>query len=128
MAFTQEFINILSEILPEGERGELIDALQSEPQVSVRFNPSLQDAPRMVLESLGCTADGRVPWAERAVYLDHRPQFTLDPLLHSGCYYVQETASQFIVHCTRSILDNGYCSLDNGDCSLDNGYCLLDNG
>ena len=112
MAFTQEFINILSEILPEGERGELIDALQSEPQVSVRFNPSLQDAPRMVLESLGCSADGRVPWAERAVYLDHRPQFTLDPLLHSGCYYVQEASSMFLEQAVRRCVSGPVRALD----------------
>ena len=31
-------------------------------------------------------------------YLAERPQFTLDPLMHGGAYYVQEASSQFVAH------------------------------
>ncbi|MDR0865263.1 MAG: RsmB/NOP family class I SAM-dependent RNA methyltransferase [Candidatus Symbiothrix sp.] len=37
-----------------------------------------------------------VPWASNAYYLDSRPSFTLDPLFHAGCYYVQEASSMFL--------------------------------
>ena len=35
-------------------------------------------------------------------YLLQRPQFTLDPLLHAGAYYVQEASSQFVVHLLKN--------------------------
>src|SRR5690606_41855400 len=31
-----------------------------------------------------------VPWCDKGYYLTERPVFTLDPLYHAGCYYVQE--------------------------------------
>ncbi len=37
-----------------------------------------------------------VPWCENAFYLQERPAFTLDPLLHAGAYYVQEASSMFL--------------------------------
>ena len=96
MALPKEFINILGEILEADERDQLLKALETEPQVSIRFNPLIPDAESLALQSLECSADGRVPWAGNAVYLDHRPQFTLDPLIHMGCYYVQEASSMFL--------------------------------
>ncbi len=37
-----------------------------------------------------------VPWCNNAFYLQERPAFTLDPLLHAGAYYVQEASSMFL--------------------------------
>ncbi|HYF30825.1 MAG TPA: RNA methyltransferase [Chitinophagaceae bacterium] len=37
-----------------------------------------------------------VPWSRHGYYLSQRPSFTLDPLLHAGCYYVQEASSMFL--------------------------------
>ena len=39
-----------------------------------------------------------VPWCDTGFYLNTRPKFTLDPLFHAGCYYVQEASSMFIAH------------------------------
>ena len=36
-----------------------------------------------------------VPWCNTGYYLPQRPQFTLDPLIHCGAYYVQEASSMF---------------------------------
>ena len=91
-------------MLPEGfvrkikntlgaETEELIAALQSEPVTCVRLNEDkLQDI------DLPDLLEGAspIPWATDGYYLNHRPQFTLDPLLHAGCYYVQEASSMFI--------------------------------
>ena len=112
MAFSQEFINILSAILPDEERLALLDALAGTPQVSIRFNPFVPDAARLVRESLGYRPDGMVPWAENAEYLDERPQFTLDPLLHMGCYYVQEAASMFLEQAVRRCVTGPVHALD----------------
>ena len=112
MAYSQDFLGILDEILPESERDALLSALNSEPQVSVRFNPALPNVQDQVLESLGCKSNGRVLWAERAVYLDHRPQFTLDPMLHQGCYYVQEASSMFLEQALSTCVDGPVHALD----------------
>ncbi|MBK9759764.1 MAG: hypothetical protein IPO90_07275 [Flavobacteriales bacterium] len=37
-----------------------------------------------------------VPWCANGRYLAERPIFTLDPLLHAGCYYVQEASSMLV--------------------------------
>ena len=112
MAFSQEFINILNEILEADERDRLLKALETEPQVSIRFNPLIPDAESLALQSLECSADGRVPWAGNAVYLDHRPQFTLDPLIHMGCYYVQEASSMFLEQAIRKCMSGPAKALD----------------
>lgn len=108
MALPQEFINIL----PVAERDALLAALETEPEVSIRFNSKAADAQNLVLESLDCRADGRVQWMDRAVYLDHRPQFTMDPLLHQGCYYVQEASSMFLCEALKKCVSGPVCALD----------------
>lgn len=75
-----------------GEAQRLFDALDTQPPVSVRFNPfKLTEQPE----------GRRVPWSRYGYYLDQRPQFTLDPLLHAGAYYVQEASSMFVEHIYR---------------------------
>ncbi len=64
----------------------LIEALQTERQTSVRINP----------KKLGKQYLPSVPWCTNGYYLEDRPLFTLDPLFHSGAYYVQEASSMFI--------------------------------
>jgi len=45
-----------------------------------------------------------VPWCQGGFYLPQRPNFTMDPLLHAGCYYVQEAASMFLDEVLRQHL------------------------
>lgn len=108
MALPQEFINIL----PAAERDALLLALETEPEVSIRFNSKVADAQNLVLESLDSRADGRVQWMDQAVYLDHRPQFTMDPLLHQGCYYVQEASSMFLSEALKKCVNGPVRALD----------------
>lgn len=70
----------------------LFVALDAEPAVSIRLNPA---KPATTYEGEGV---GWCPWGR---YLAERPQFTLDPLLHGGAYYVQEASSQFVAHILR---------------------------
>ena len=44
-----------------------------------------------------------VPWCRNAYYLSERPNFTLDPLLHAGVYYVQEAGSMFLDEVLRTL-------------------------
>lgn len=46
----------------------------------------------------------QVPWCTNGFYLPVRPSFTLDPLFHAGCYYVQEASSMFLEQAVRTCL------------------------
>ena len=112
MGFPEEFINMLDAQLSVSERDALLAALESEPEVSIRFNPKVDNVESLVLESLECRSDARVQWMNDAVYLDHRPQFTMDPLLHQGCYYVQEASSMFLAQAIRRCVNGPVRVLD----------------
>ena len=74
----------------EAER--LFSALDTPAEVSIRVNPA-KSAEVFEGEAIGWSPNGR--------YLAERPQFTLDPLMHGGAYYVQEASSQFVAHILR---------------------------
>ena len=88
-----------------------LKAFEEEPPVSIRLNPRkiLTPAPSTKGEGsskathAGWTVVGgeRVPWCEQGYYLPRRPNFTMDPLLHAGCYYVQEASSMFLEEVVR---------------------------
>jgi peptidoglycan-associated lipoprotein len=112
MELPSDFINMLSGLLPEGEAAELFEALRETPlPVSIRLNPDKVGLGE-VLDFLGCSTDGAVPWASDAFYLDRRPLFTLDPKLHQGVYYVQEASSMFMEQAVRSCVSGPVTFLD----------------
>lgn len=98
----EEFKLRMREVLGnDAER--LFEALDTDPDVAIRLNPS---KPASV-------ADGEpVPWCRYGHYLAERPQFTLDPLMHGGAYYVQEASSQFVEFLMRDIIADGCRVLD----------------
>ncbi len=53
----------------------------------------------------GCDGpDGApVPWNRYGRVLSERPNFTLDPLFHAGCYYVQDSSAMFVGHLFREL-------------------------
>ena len=84
-----DFIESLHSYLTQDEVHQLCQALKLEPVVSIRLNDKV--------DYLTFDADTEeVPWHEDGYYLSKRPQFTLDPLFHAGCYYVQEASSMFL--------------------------------
>lgn len=66
---------------------------------SIRINPS-----KCTVEELAFHTDA-VPWSSVGYYLGQRPSFTLDPLLHAGCYYVQEASSMFLEQALKQTAD-----------------------
>lgn len=54
----------------------------------------------------------RVPWCEEGYYLQERPLFTADPLLHAGVYYVQEASSMFLKEVANQFLQDADRVLD----------------
>lgn len=71
----------------------LAEALATPPAVSIRVHPSKWSA---------TTGLSNIPWCTHGYYLDERPSFTFDPLLHGGCYYVQEASSMLLEQAVRA--------------------------
>ncbi|MBQ4168567.1 MAG: rRNA cytosine-C5-methyltransferase [Bacteroidales bacterium] len=67
--------------------------------VSVRINPfKAIDPPQ---------GASRVEWSPYGYVLESRPQFTLDPLFHAGCYYVQDSSAMFVGELFRRLAPSG---------------------
>lgn len=76
----------------------LLPALNTEPDTSIRLN--LNKSPLLQLYD-GMT---EVPWCFSAFYLDKRPRFTSNPLLHAGVFYVQDASSTVYETIVRSLV------------------------
>ena len=97
VAFTEK-----TRLLMGAERFErYLKSFEEDVPVSIRLNPKKR------LEVRGKrleVIDGeQVPWCQNGYYLKQRPNFTMDPLFHAGCYYVQEAASMFLDEALRQI-------------------------
>lgn len=93
------FCRMIESQLGSETAAALFDSLQSEPPVSVRYNPY------KITKEVVREGHKNVPWCRCGRYLASRPQFTLDPLFHAGAYYVQEAASMFLEQIFRSVFD-----------------------
>lgn len=89
------FLQLLCASLGEDAARTFLSAVDGDPSVSVRRNP-LKLSKSSFAENFTGNCNGVVPWNDRGLYLASRPQFTLDPLLHAGAYYVQDGASMFV--------------------------------
>lgn len=85
-----------------------MEGMASPPLASIRLNPAKACHFRLS-PSL---ADGAIPWCHNGFYLRERPNFTFDPLFHSGVYYVQEASSMFIDEVIRQYVDTPVMMLD----------------
>ncbi len=84
--------------LPKGfvcEFDGLEEGLSAPPSVSVRLNAIKRVAP--------AAEANKVPWCDNGIYLDERPQFTFDPAMHQGLYYVQDASSMIYSHIVRNL-------------------------
>ena len=98
-AFTEKTRLLMGE-----ERFErYLQSFEEEPPVSIRLNPEKMADGRWQM----AVSHEPVPWCRGGYYLKQRPSFTMDPLLHAGCYYVQEAASMFLDEALRQ-MHNAY--------------------
>lgn len=89
MIFPEKFKHKMRQLL-KSDLEIFLKVLEGEAPVSVRFNPV------KFPEAHDWRKNEKVAWCENARYLDKRPVFTLDPLIHAGAYYVQEASSMFL--------------------------------
>ena len=92
------FLDATRQLFGDERFQRYLQSFDEEPPVSIRLNP---------LKAEGMVAvDGKpVPWCRDAYYLATRPNFTMDPLFHAGCYYVQEAASMFLDEVLRQTVN-----------------------
>ena len=94
-----DFVAETRRIMGDERYNRFVGAFDEEAPTSIRVNP------RIVGD--GCVdGEKQVPWCSEGYYLNDRPQFTFDPLLHAGCYYVQEASSMFVTHVLRTVDSN----------------------
>ena len=92
------FREMLEDVVGAGRAGTVVDALEAPASVSVRLNP-------MKVPSADPFPDSTpVPWSNCGRILPLRPVFTLDPLMHAGAYYVQDSSAMFPGWVFRQVL------------------------
>ena len=98
----EQFVSYLREAF--GERADtILSALENgEEAPSVRINPQKLSLER-ALEHFGEASP--VPWCREGLFLPKRPSYTLDPYLHAGAYYVQDSSSMFVGEVFRSLVE-----------------------
>ena len=78
--------------------------------VSIRLNPfKLTETTHKVNPELNPQP---ISWCKEGYWLDTRPNFTFDPLLHAGAYYVQEASSMFLSHVLLHLVKQPVIALD----------------
>ena len=96
--FDPAFIALLQESVGPERSAIVLDALEKDASVSIRLNPAkLRECP--FPDAM------RIPWSPYAYILKERPSFIMDPLMHAGCYYVQDSSAMFPGEVFRRILD-----------------------
>ena len=90
------FVAIMRDLLGT-EAEAFLQSLEKEAAVAVRINCR---KPGAVFENAVA-----VPWCRNGYYLEKRPVFTLDPLLHAGCYYVQDPSSMIYETVTKELVE-----------------------
>ncbi|MCR4592555.1 MAG: hypothetical protein K5672_05300 [Bacteroidaceae bacterium] len=97
MQLPEDFVRLMQEQYGDDTAHALCQALtETEPEVSIRLNP--RKGQPLIIDNINTEP---VPWCPDAYYLQERPAFTFDPLLHAGAYYVQEASSMYIAELLR---------------------------
>lgn len=100
MKLPEDFVAYTKEMMGETLFRKYLDSFSEPLPVSIRLNKAkTTDEECQYLDY-----ESRVPWSDCGYYLKERPAFTFDPLLHAGCYYVQEASSMFVEEVLRQII------------------------
>lgn len=109
MKLPEEFTEYTSRLMDGSLFGRLSNGLAQLPPVSIRINPLKCNSDTVCIEGF----KRAVQWCPATgAYLNDRPAFTFDPLLHCGVYYVQEASSMFIDHVIRQTVSEPVVMLD----------------
>lgn len=101
-----EFVSYTVQLFGAPRWQHFLQAFEQDIPVSIRFNPWKLPAVSPFSQN------APVPWCQHAYWLDKRPDFTSDPLFHTGSYYVQEAGSLFLDHVLRQHVKEPVLALD----------------
>ena len=103
VSLPEDFVRETRLVMGDERYNRFVEAFNEEAPTSIRMNPLHRGTVPSVQQ---------VPWCPEGFYLSGRPQFTFDPLFHTGCYYVQEASSMFICHVLRLFVKEPVAMLD----------------
>lgn len=108
MILPKVFETLMTRQLGDEEARLLCHALSdTESPTSIRINTS-----KVSEYSDKENIDSQIPWCKDGLYLKTRPSFTFDPLLHAGCYYVQEASSMYLSQVINTYITEPIVALD----------------
>ena len=120
-----DFISYTSALFGDTRWQQYLNAFNEPAPVSIRLNPFKQPDSPLSHRTPCVSEESPVPWSRNAYYLSERPNFTLDPLLHAGAYYVQEASSMFLDHVLNSQLSTLNSQLILDLCAAPGGKSTL---
>ncbi len=107
-ALPQVFTDYTRKLFGEDMFARFLSSFSVPSPVSIRLNPfkikNCRQPKSTILDP--------VPWCDLGYYLNQRPDFTFDPLLHAGCYYVQEASSMFVTQAIKQYVRGDVTMLD----------------
>ena len=98
------FVEYTHQLMGEERFKRYLQSFEEDAPVSIRLNPKKASPAPSNGRGVQVVNGERVPWCQEGYYLPKRPNFTMDPLFHAGCYYVQEAASMFLDEVLRQII------------------------
>lgn len=109
MNLPKEFETYTRKLFGEERYVLFLKGLDQDSPTSIRLNTFKLKENESISETL---IPQQIPWCKEGYYLNERPNFTFDPLLHAGIYYVQEASSMFLSHVLRQLIKHPVMMLD----------------
>lgn len=109
MNLPKEFETYTRKLFGEERYALFLKGLDQDSPTSIRLNTFKLKKNEGISETL---IPQQIPWCKEGYYLNERPNFTFDPLLHAGIYYVQEASSMFLSHVLRQLIKHPVTMLD----------------
>ncbi len=110
MELPKEFTTYTKELMGDERYAKFLAGMEQEPPTSIRLNPFKCPQNVHVTEEV---EEQKVPWCpSTGRFLSTRRNFTFDPLLHAGLYYVQEAASMLVDRVVRQYIHKPIKMLD----------------
>lgn len=114
MMLPQAFEDYTRQLMGEALYERFLRGINDAPSTSIRLNPfKIKDTSNGEAGRFLPAGEAMpVPWCNLGYCLPTRPNFTFDPLLHAGLYYVQESSSMFICEAVRQLIPSPVLMLD----------------
>ena len=109
MCIRDRFETYTRKLFGEERYALFLKGLDQDSPTSIRLNTFKLKENEGISETL---IPQQIPWCKEGYYLNERPNFTFDPLLHAGIYYVQEASSMFLSHVLRQLIKHPVMMLD----------------